>query len=172
MLQNECLLATLLEFSARSARKRPATANPPPLPCLSSSSLSTSSWRPSFLAAQGWGTYRQIKTGAGFKLKNKNGPFSSIWTATIARVGSFFSIFREQQDLQSFAPLRPQKFRKKSSDFFARMKFSFSFLQNSMNFIIFLLNFDEILSEFHEELREITKIPDIFIELPEKIGKC
>ena len=27
---------------------------------------------------QGWGTYRQIKTGAGFKLKNKNVPFSAV----------------------------------------------------------------------------------------------
>ena len=46
----------------------------------------------------GRGTYTQIKTGAGFKLKNKNGPFSSVSTATIARVGSFFSIFRDLQD--------------------------------------------------------------------------
>ena len=40
----------------------------------------------------GRGTYRQIKTGAGFKLKNKNGPFSSVSTSTIARVGSFFQL--------------------------------------------------------------------------------
>merc|ERR1719174_2717330 len=42
---------------------------------------------------EGRGTYRQIKTGAGFKLKNKNGPFSSVSTATIARVGSFSAFF-------------------------------------------------------------------------------
>ena len=38
------------------------------------------------------------------------GSFSAVWTATIARVGSFFSIFRDLQDYHSFAPLRPQKF--------------------------------------------------------------
>ena len=27
-----------------------------------------------------------------------------------------------------------------------------------MNFVIFLLNFDEILSEFHEKIQEITKV--------------
>ena len=38
-----------------------------------------SSLRGGFSSATcGWGTYRQIKTGAGFKLKNKNGPFSAV----------------------------------------------------------------------------------------------
>ena len=54
--------------------------------------------RPRLPHLPGRGTFRQIKTGAGFKLKNKNGPFSSVSTATIARVGSFFSIFRDLQD--------------------------------------------------------------------------
>ena len=36
------------------------------------------------------------------------GSFSSVSTATIARVGSFFSIFRDLQDLHSFAPLESQ----------------------------------------------------------------
>ena len=36
------------------------------------------------------------------------GSFSSVWTATIARVGAFFTIFRELQDLHSFAPLESQ----------------------------------------------------------------
>ena len=40
-----------------------------------------------------------------------------------------------------------------------------------MNFVIFLLNFDEILSEFHEELQKIAKFLDIFIKLPEKLRK-
>ena len=39
-----------------------------------------------------------------------DGSFSAVWTATIARVGAFFSIFRDLQDLCAFAPLRPQKF--------------------------------------------------------------
>ena len=36
------------------------------------------------------------------------GPFSAVSTATRARVGAFFHIFRDLQDLQSFAPLRSQ----------------------------------------------------------------
>ena len=36
---------------------------------------------------------------------------------------------------------------------------------------MFLLNFDEFLSEFHEELQNITDILDIFTKLPEKFGK-
>ena len=39
-----------------------------------------------------------------------------------------------------------------------------------MNFVIFLLNFNEILSEFHEELQKIANILDIFTKLPEKFG--
>ena len=56
-------------------------------------------------------------------------------------LGSFFSIFQELQDPQYFAPLRSQNFRKKSPDFFAKMKLSFSFLQNSMNFVFFFSEF-------------------------------
>ena len=42
-----------------------------------------------------------------------------------------------------------------------------------MNFVIFLRNFDEILSEFHEELQKIIDIlrVDIFTKFPEKLGK-
>ena len=110
-------------------------------------------------------------------IETLGGSFSAVGTATIARVGAFFSIFRDLQDLQSFAPLRSQNFRKKSSDFFAKMKCHFHFhfhsCTNSMNFVIFLLNFDEILSEFHEELQKIAKFLDIFIKLQEKNSeKC
>ena len=41
-----------------------------------------------------------------------DGPFSAVWTATIARVGAFWSIFRDLQDMQAFAPLQIQKFSK------------------------------------------------------------
>ena len=40
-----------------------------------------------------------------------------------------------------------------------------------MNFVIFLLNFDEFLSEFHEELQKISDILDISAKLPEKFRK-
>ena len=55
------------------------------------------------------------------------------------------------------------KFQEKTRPKFCRnetvsFSFSFSLQQKSMNFVIFLLNFDEILSEFHEKFQEITKV--------------
>ena len=44
--------------------------------------------------------------------KTFRGSFSAVWTATIARNDSFCSIFRDLQDLQSFAPLRSQNLQK------------------------------------------------------------
>ena len=94
--------------------------------------------RPLFLPGvkPGRGTYRQIKTGTGFKLKNKNGPFSSVWTATIARIGAFFSIFRALQGAQSFAPLKTHFFSKTSflkSAIFAKFQQILHTLQNLQN---------------------------------------
>ena len=40
-----------------------------------------------------------------------------------------------------------------------------------MNFVVFLLNFDEILSEFHEEFQEITKVLNILRNSARKIRK-
>jgi len=40
------------------------------------------------------------------------GSFSSVSTATIAREGAFCSIFKALQGMNSFAPLRPEKFSK------------------------------------------------------------
>ena len=100
----------------------------------------------------GRGTYRQIKTGAGFKLKNKNGPFSAVWTATIARLASFCSIFRDLQDSHSFAPLQTQilqffaEFRKFFENFIKISKF----LRNSNKFDIFRRNVHGIFPEFQE----------------------
>ena len=101
-----------------------------------------------------------------------NGSFSAVSTATIARVGAFFSIFRDLQDLHTFAPRRFQNFSKKSSEILARMNWSsFHSSRKSTNFIICLLNFDEILSEFREEFQKIVNFLDIFIKLWEKIEK-
>ena len=55
------------------------------------------------------------------------------------------------------------KFQEKTRPKFCRnetfsVSFLFPFQQKSMNFVIFLLNFDEILSEFHEKFQEITKV--------------
>ena len=57
------------------------------------------------------------------------------------------------QDLRIFASRRSQNFSKKSPEILARMNWSsFHSSRKSMNFVIFLLNVDEILSEFREEL--------------------
>ena len=37
-------------------------------------------------------------------IETLEGSFSAVSTATIARVGAFFSIFRDLQDVHSFAP--------------------------------------------------------------------
>ena len=49
---------------------------------------------------------RKLKAWAGLKLEDKNGPFSSVSTSPIARVGAFFSIFRDLQDSYTFAPVQ------------------------------------------------------------------
>ena len=41
---------------------------------------------------------------------SKVGSFSAVSTPLIARIGAFFSIFRDLQDYHTFAPLRPQHF--------------------------------------------------------------
>ena len=49
------------------------------------------------------------------------GSFSPVSTATVARKDAFRNIFRDLQDLFSFAPLRSQKFRKKLIDIFRKI---------------------------------------------------
>ena len=46
------------------------------------------------------------------------GSFSAVSTPNFATKASFFSIFRDLQDLQSFAPLRSQNCNKNLSNFF------------------------------------------------------
>ena len=48
-------------------------------------------------------------------IETLEGSFSAVSTPQIARVGAFFSIFRDLQDVNSFAPLHTQKFNKISS---------------------------------------------------------
>ena len=50
-------------------------------------------------------------------IETLEGSFSSVSTATIARVGAFFSIFRDLQDFQPFALLRSLYFWGNRSDF-------------------------------------------------------
>ena len=96
----------------------------------------------------GWKAIPLETLGSSLKHERKHpqilrGSFSAVSTATIARVGAFFRIFRDLQDLHSFAPLRP--IQEKTRPKFCRNEtVSFSLQQKSMNFVIFLLNFDEI----------------------------
>ena len=68
------------------------------------------------------------------------------------------------------------KFQEKTGPKFCRnetfsVSFSFSFQQKSMNFVIFLLKFDEILSEFHEKFQGIVKFLNILRNSARKIRK-
>ena len=47
------------------------------------------------------------------------GSFSAVSTATIARVGAFFQIFRDLQDSHIFSQLKSQNFSEKQSKFLA-----------------------------------------------------
>ena len=79
---------------------------------------------------------------------------------------------------QFLCTAQTSKFQGKSRPKFCRnetfsfsFSFSFSFQQKSMNFVIFLLNFDEILSEFHEKFQEIAKFLNILRNNARKIRK-
>ena len=47
-------------------------------------------------------------TKAAYAAPTSDGSFSAVWTATIASKDAFFCIFRDLQDLHSFAPLQSQ----------------------------------------------------------------
>ena len=94
-----------------------------------------------------------------FDISTLGGSFSSVWTATIARVGAFFSIFRALQDLHSFAPLQIQKFCKKLPNFFLQFPVNFhKFAIFQVNFVVFRPDFDENLSEFQEIAAKYCKM--------------
>ena len=78
------------------------------------------------------------------------GSFSAVSTATIARVGAFFQIFRDLQDLHAFAPLQTQNisyFHQKFEDFSSNFR---NFANVHLFFFVFLTDFDEIFSGFHQ----------------------
>ena len=75
-----------------------------------------------------------------------HGPFSAVSTLPIARVGAFFSIFHDLQDIHAFAPLQTQNFRKILPFFFEILQKILKILQN---FGQILLDFHEISPEFH-----------------------
>ena len=99
------------------------------------------------------------------------GSFLSVSTATIARKGAFCSIFLALQDLHSFAPLRPEKFSKFSSQI---LHFFRNFSRQNIKFWQFSLQIslklNQILSEFHRLHRKRCKMPKIKRK-PQKIRK-
>ena len=81
------------------------------------------------------------------------GSFSAVSTPQIARVGAFFSIkyfFRDLQDVNSFAPLHTQKFNKISHFFKIFHQNLHIFQLFWLKFVVFLTDFDENFTGFHE----------------------
>ena len=66
-------------------------------------------------------------SGPPISARTFEGSFSAVWVATIATKYSFCSVFRDLQDLHSFAPLRIQKIRKLLSNF---LRFLLQILEN------------------------------------------
>ena len=68
--------------------------------------------------------------------ETKEGSFSAISTPLIARLGAFFRIFQNLQDLHSFAPLQTQNFRKNSAIFGKfRCNFGFGAVQKNADLV-------------------------------------
>ena len=83
---------------------------------------------------------------------------------------------RKPKDSTCLCTAQTSKIQGKTRPKFCRnetvsFSFSFSFQQKSMNFVIFLLNFDEILSEFHEKFQEITIVLNILRNSARKVRK-
>ena len=90
------------------------------------------------------GPSRDLYTESGQTLQ---GSFSSVSTPPIARVGAFFSILRDLQDFQSFAPLRIQNFSKTCWIFPAFLPF---FCKN-------LVKICSISTKFHQNFPRISQ---------------
>ena len=82
------------------------------------------------------------------------GSLSAVSTPQIARVGAFFSIFRDLQDLHSFAPLRIQIFCKFSSNFFVTLV---HFLEKNADFASKSSFFKQILMKFYRNFTKFLK---------------
>ena len=88
-------------------------------------------------------------------LQTLRGSSSSVSKPIFATKYSLESIFRDLQDLQSFAPLRSQIFDKKSSNVFV---FLFKFLQKIAIFQPFPSNFASILMKISRNFAEYSRI--------------
>ena len=116
---------------------------------------------------------RDLYTESGQTLE---GSFSAVSTATIARVVAFFRIFRDLQDVHSFAPLQNQNFSK--FRIFSEILRDFSqFLRIFQNVIVFLLKFDQNFSDFNESWRILansessSKVRQKFVKSSSKVRR-
>ena len=83
------------------------------------------------------------------------GSFSAVSTATIARVGASFHIFRDLQDLHAFAPLQTQNinyFSFEVQSFFIEISQVCNF---HLSFLVFQTDFDENASGFQQNFRNL-----------------
>ena len=91
--------------------------------------------------------------GPPISAKTFEGSFSAVWVATIATKYSFCSVFRDLQDLHSFAPLQFQRFRKSLSNFLQSFLAIFKMLEFRIKFVVFSTDFDDF-KLFSEIIRE------------------
>ena len=116
---------------------------------------------------------------AGWYRQTLDGSFSSVSRPIFASKYSFFSIFRDLQDLHTFAPLQIQNFSKFSSTFFSRIFqeiLEFLSLESEIrNFSDWILRIfvgiSRNLSEFSKiigNLRKFVKFSEIF---QKKVGR-
>ena len=87
-------------------------------------------------------------------METLEGSFSAVSTATIARKDAFFSIFRDLQDLHSFAPLQTQKLSKQL------LSISRFLLRNSQH-VHFFLKFVGLYNDFDDFFRDFSRIPQV-----------
>ena len=111
------------------------------------------------------------------------GSFSAVWTATIATKYSFCWIFRDLQDLQSFAPLRSQNFKKtrhnlggfeKITEYSKLFIQKFAFFKSKVRFVvkilmIFCRNFTNML-RMSRIFNFLEKKDPIFRKIRENFG--
>ena len=100
------------------------------------------------------------------------GSFSAVWTATIARVGAFCSVFQTVQD----SPAKSEEFCKPSHQFskFRQNFAKFSkFCKFSFNTAFFRCKFHRFFSEFHGMLGNCSKYLNFedFSEISQNLGR-
>ena len=97
------------------------------------------------------------------------GSFSSVSKPIFASKYAFCSIFRDLQDLQTFAPLQIQNFSQKSSNFFRKWVMNWSiFFIFALNFAVLRPKLDEFFSEFRQFFQKISKFVENLMKFQKK----